>query len=153
MADKHALVLNNFIAYRMANFAKMVSDSCAHIYEDEFGLTIPEWRILARLAENERMNAKDIGDITFMDKSKVSRAVKQMDDKGLLQKEKDPNDNRAYYLSLSEQGQTLYYQIVPKAREWEDSLINALTAAEYRDFVNVVEKLEKRLEVMEKEGC
>lgn len=145
-----SLVLHDFIAYRMVNIAKQVSDSCAYIYEDEFGLSIPEWRILARLAENSHMNAKDLGDITFMDKSKVSRAVKQMDEKGLLEKEKDPNDNRATYLSLSASGHTLYKQIVPKALNWENTLINTLSASEYRDFMNTLDKLEQQLGEMEK---
>ncbi len=144
-----SLVLNNFIAYRMANFAKQISDSCSNIYEKEFGLTVPEWRILARLAENAHMNARDLGDIAFMDKSKVSRAVKQMDEKGLLEKEKDPKDNRATYLSLSPEGKKLYSQIVPKALDWENTVINTLSAAEYRDFVGTLEKLEKQLETMD----
>lgn len=188
MTDDRKLILNDFIAYRMANFAKQVSDSCSQIYEVEFGLSVPEWRILARLAENQKegmsnensskiqgneafsdkaqndktlkdkaqkdkpnsskMTAKDLGEITFMDKSKVSRAVKLMDEKGYLVKEKDPNDNRATYLSLSPQGQALYQQLVPKALNWEDELIDCLSASEYRNFVQALEKLEQQAQKM-----
>ena len=142
------LILNDFIAYRMANFASQVSDSCSQIYQQEFGLSIPEWRILARLAENGRMNAKDLVHITFMDKSKVSRTVKIMDEKGLLIKEKVPNDNRATFLSLSQQGNDLFQQLVPKALSWEDQLINCLTASEYRNFIQALEKLEQQANQM-----
>ena len=93
--DTKSLMLNHFLPYLMVNISKRISDSCSKIYMEDFNLSIPEWRILARLAEDDRQNARDIGEITFMDKSKVSRAVKQLDAKGCLIKEKDQNDNSA----------------------------------------------------------
>ena len=144
---KHrTLMLNQFLPYRMVNLADGISNACSKIYREEFDVSIPEWRILARLAEHEKLNAKDIGDITFMDKSRVSRAVKLLEDKGLLLKVKDNTDNRASFLSLSESGRDLYAKIAPKALDWEAELIDVLDIVEYRDFLRVLEKLDARLE-------
>ncbi|WP_325894290.1 MarR family winged helix-turn-helix transcriptional regulator [Grimontia sp. NTOU-MAR1] len=146
---KHrTLMLNQFLPYRMVNLADGISNACSKIYREEFDVSIPEWRILARLAEHEKLNAKDIGDITFMDKSRVSRAVKLLEDKGLLLKVKDNTDNRASFLSLSESGRDLYAKIAPKALDWEAELIDVLDTVEYRDFLRVLEKLDARLEKM-----
>lgn len=148
MADQRVqtLILNQFLPYRMVNLAKRISDSFSEIYMHDFGVTVPEWRILAVLAESGQQNARDIGEITSMDKSKVSRAVKQLEDKGYLIKEKDKNDNRASYLSLSEAGKELYFNIVPRALGWEERLINALDISEYRDLMRVLEKLDQQLD-------
>ncbi|CZF82745.1 Transcriptional regulator, MarR family [Grimontia indica] len=146
---KHrTLMLNQFLPYRMVNLADGISNACSKIYREEFDVSIPEWRILARLAEHEKLNAKDIGDLTFMDKSRVSRAVKLLEEKGLLLKVKDSTDNRASFLSLSESGRDLYAKIAPKALDWEAELIDVLDTVEYRDFLRVMEKLDARLEQM-----
>ncbi|WP_281545441.1 MarR family winged helix-turn-helix transcriptional regulator [Grimontia sp. SpTr1] len=146
---KHrTLMLNQFLPYRMVNLADGISNACSKIYREEFDVSIPEWRILARLAEHEKLNAKDIGDLTFMDKSRVSRAVKLLEEKGLLLKVKDSTDNRVSFLSLSESGRDLYAKIAPKALDWEAELIDVLDTVEYRDFLRVMEKLDARLEQM-----
>ena len=143
------MMLNSFIPYRMVNLATSISNACSKIYKDEFDITIPEWRILARLAEHDKLNAKDIGRVTFMDKSKVSRAVKTLEDKGYLLKEKNESDNRASYLSLTESGHQLYTQIAPKALQWEKELISILDASEYRDLMRILEKLDHQVAQIE----
>ena len=145
-------MLNHFLPYRLLNLATNISNSCSTIYKNDFDLTIPEWRILARLAEHERLNAKNIGKITFMDKSKVSRAVKLLDEKGYLKKEKDQHDNRASYLSLTDEGKTLHQQISPIALNWEKQLISVLDASEYRDLMRIMDKLDQQVALMDKEN-
>ena len=153
MSEEHAnsLLLNQFIPYRMVNMAKRISDSCSRIYMDDFEVTVAEWRILARLAEHVRQNAREIGTVTFMDKSMVSRAVKLLHDKGYINKDKDPNDARASWLSLTESGRALYESIAPKALDWESRLISALDVSEYRDLMRILEKMDRQLDVMDEE--
>jgi DNA-binding MarR family transcriptional regulator len=143
------VMLNLFVPYRMVNLATNISNACSKIYRSEFDISIPEWRILARLAEHERLNAKDIGRVTFMDKSKVSRAVKILEEKQLIHRQKDENDNRAAYLSLSEMGIKIYAKIAPKALDWEEELIGALDVSEYRDLMRIIEKLDQKVLKME----
>ena len=147
-----ALLLNQFIPYLLVNLAKRVSDSCASIYENDFDITIPEWRILARLAENDRQNSRELATVTFMDKSKVSRAVRLLDDKGYLLKAKDVADQRVTYLSLSRAGRALYERIAPEALAWESRLLDALDITEYRDLMRIVEKLNRRLDQLDGTG-
>jgi len=140
------LLLNQFIPYRMVNLANRISDSCATIYQHKFGISIPEWRILARLGESGSQNSSDLARLTLMDKSKVSRAVKALDEKGYLLKKRDVSDNRATFLSLSEQGQSLYHQIAPDALDWEGKLLTALEVAEYGDLMRIISKLDRQLD-------
>ena len=71
---KHrTLMLNQFLPYRMVNLADGISNACSKIYREEFDVSIPEWRILARLAEHEKLNAKDIRDMNFKGKTRGPR--------------------------------------------------------------------------------
>lgn len=141
-----SLVLNQFIPYRVVSLGKQISDSLAKIYSEEFDLSVAEWRVLASLAELPAQTARDIGTLTSMDKVKMSRAVKLLDDKAYLLKKKNPNDNRASYLSLSAKGMRLYRDIAPRALAWEQELISVLQPAEHEVFMAVMDKLREQLE-------
>lgn len=150
MSQNHnrTLQLRHFLAYRMVNLARLLSDSLSQVYLQKFQLTIPEWRILATLAEHHSLNAKQIGAMTFMDKTKVSRAVSQMSDTGYLQKIRDEQDQRAIHLSLSQRGYDLYYRIVPHILDWETQLLDNISAPEYRDLLATLDKLEQGIKKM-----
>ena len=47
--DAPALVLEHFLPYRFAVLAQEVSRAFSSVYAERFGLSIPEWRILANL--------------------------------------------------------------------------------------------------------
>ena len=121
-AQIDSVQLNQFVPYRMVQLASNISLALSKIYKQTFDITIPEWRVLAQLAEQQKLYSKDIGEITSMDKSKVSRAVKALESKDYLIKQTDKKDNRAVYLSLSVKGQSLYQKIAPKALQWEKAI-------------------------------
>jgi DNA-binding MarR family transcriptional regulator len=137
--------LNDFIAYKLANLSEKVSDSCGVSYMQDFGITVPEWRILSRLAEHQSLRAKDLGEITFMDKSRVSRALKSLQQKQYITRVVNAQDQRASYTALSEAGRGVYCQIVVKALDWEQNFLSVLSEEEEALFFQVLPKLEKRL--------
>lgn len=137
--------LNQFVPYRMVHLAANISLALSKIYKQEFDISIPEWRVLAQLAQQQKLYSKDIAEITSMDKSKVSRAVKALESKHYLLRKADTKDNRAAYLSLTAQGKTLYQKIAPKALQWERELIAVLEASEHKDLMNILDKLDKQV--------
>jgi len=143
--DAENVQLNQFVPYRMVNLAANISLALSKIYKQEFDITIPEWRVLAQLAQQQKLYAKDIGEITSMDKSKVSRAVKVLENKHYLIRKTDKNDNRAAYLSLTTHGMMLYQKIVPKALQWERHLMTVLDTKEHRYLMKILDKLDKQV--------
>jgi DNA-binding MarR family transcriptional regulator len=143
--DSPKVQLDQFVPYRMVHLAANISLALSKIYKQEFDITIPEWRVLAQLAQQQKLYSKDIAEITSMDKSKVSRAVKVLENKQYLLRQTDKNDNRAAYLSLTVQGKALYEKIVPKALQWEKQLIDVLEVSEHRDLMKILEKLDKQV--------
>ena len=149
--DKDSLQLSQFVPYRMVHLASNISLALSKIYKQEFNISIPEWRVLAQLAEQQKLYSKDIGKISSMDKSKVSRAVKALESKHYLIRQIDKKDNRAAYLSLTTKGNTLYQKIAPKALQWERHLTSVLKASEFKDLMNILDKLEKQILQIEEE--
>lgn len=123
---KPVLKLRHFLPYRLNHLAETVSRSFSKIYADTYGIGIPEWRVLATLGEHEAMTARDVCQATSMHKTKVSRAVAALEKRAFLLRDTNPDDQREQTLRLSETGQAVYEDIVPRAlaysRELEDAL-------------------------------
>lgn len=147
---RNELKLASFLPYMLASLAQDVSTELSTIYAQQFELTVPEWRVLANLAEHDTLNARQIVETSSMVKSKVSRAVQSLDQRGLITQQTASGDARAKDLSLTEEGKALYRQIAPKALAWERSLLDGLTTGEYRDLMYLLEKLQTRVDEMKK---
>ena len=143
------LTLAQFLPYRCNNLAEQISFSLSRIYVERFGVSIAQWRILATLGDGGEMQAKQIGQATNMDKVRVSRAVASLRSRDLLERKPCETDSRAALLSLSSSGRRLYGRIAPEALQWEEQLLQPLTAAERRTLFGMIEKLEMRLVEME----
>lgn len=140
-ALRRELQLESFVPYLVNNLADRISTGLSHIYDGEYGLSIPEWRVLANLAEHQVLNAKQIVSFTSMEKSKVSRAVKSLSERGLITQRRTEADFRAKDLALTAAGTRLYQELVPKALAWERELLQCLSVGEYRDLMHMLNKL------------
>ena len=139
------LQLEHYLPYRFNQLAEQMSHALTAIYSSEFGVSLSEWRVLALLGQQKSMISTDISQRTKMDKAKVSRAVHRLDSEGYLLRQRDELDHRVSHLSLTIAGINLYNAIVPKALEWEGSLVNTLTAEEFQSLHKLLNKLDQQM--------
>ncbi|QIB64557.1 MarR family winged helix-turn-helix transcriptional regulator [Kineobactrum salinum] len=142
---RQELQLESFLPYLVNNLADRISTGLSRIYAGQYGLSIPEWRVLANLAEHRVLSASQIVTTTAMEKSKVSRAVKSLAGRGLISQSRREDDNRARDLALTAAGEALYRKLVPQALEWERELLECLSAGEYRDLMHLLGKLRQQV--------
>lgn len=128
------LSLEEFLPYRLNRLADAVSRDFARIYRERFGLTRPEWRLLATLGQYETMTATEIGRHSSMHKTKVSRAVTALEERRWLTRRADAVDRRVEHLELTKAGMTAYRELVPHAHRFEAELLHDLNARD-RDAV------------------
>ena len=58
------LSLDAFLPYRLRNLAQTVSASFAAVYSPAYGITPPEWRIIATVCEFQRTTATEVRQTT-----------------------------------------------------------------------------------------
>ena len=124
------LELESFLPYRLYHIADLVSREFARIYKDRLGLTRPEWRVLAGLGQHGEMTAKAIGEQSAMHKTKVSRAVAELERRRWLTRTPDEADRRVEHLTLTKAGQTVYAEMVPLAKAFEQTLLERMRETE-----------------------
>ena len=132
-----SLDLEHFLPYRLSVLANRVSRGFGRLYEERFDLKLPEWRVMAVLGRRPGITAREVAELTAMDKVAISRAVARLMEMGRLAAETDSADGRRQKLSLSEAGADIYRQIIPLAKRIE----NALTAGIEASDLAVLDKL------------
>ena len=104
--------LDTFLPYRVAVLSDRLSQRLARVYEG-CGLSSPQWRVLAAVAEKPGRSAQDVVRMTPMEKATVSRAVSALIARGLMRREADDRDGRTSRLTLTAEGERLYGEIAP----------------------------------------
>lgn len=124
------LSLEQFLPYRMNRLSELISRDFSRIYKDRHGLNRPEWRTMASLAWFGTATATEIGAHSAMHKTKVSRAVAELERRKWLTRSEDEADRRIERLRLTKAGQAVYNEIEPLARAFETDLFARLGKAE-----------------------
>ncbi len=137
------LVLDDFIPYRLSVTSNLVSDSIARTYESLFGLTIPEWRLIAVIAEGDGITQQAIGRQTRMDKVTVSRAAIALVERGLLARRANADDRRSHLLDLTAAGRDLYAVVAPKALDLEQRIFSQFADGEVATFTAMLRRIER----------
>ena len=140
--------LEDFLPYRLSVTSNRVSRLFAAQYAAQFGLTIPEWRVLAVVGRLGTCSPTAVGEWSAMDKVKVSRAAAALVAKGLLRQTQDPNDGRGRQLRMTRKGVTVHTGVVPLARGLEATLADGLTKAEWVTLNKALQKLSEHVGVM-----
>jgi len=135
------LILEDFLPYRLAVLSHTVSTKIAGVYDKRFGLTIPEWRVIAILGRFPGLSAVEVAERTMLDKVAVSRAVTKLIKNGRIDREFADADRRRSILNLSEEGMKVHNEIAPLALEFEQQLVQDISEDDYEKFNSVLEQL------------
>lgn len=139
------LRLEHFLPYRLNRAAAVSSRHFSRIYRAEFGLTVPEWRVLATLGQLG--TATEIGRDSAMHKTKVSRAVAALQQRRWVARETDEADRRVEHLCLTAAGKAAHRRLAPKMLACEEALLERLTPREREEMLTGLALLERALAI------
>ena len=121
--------LTTFLPYRLNAAASRISRAFAERYRNEFGISIPEWRVLAHLHHAGDVSVRDIEARVDMEKSKVSRAASRLEEAGYITKAVNTADRRLLVLRLTPEGQALVARVIPVAMQFQAEMLARLGPA------------------------
>jgi DNA-binding MarR family transcriptional regulator len=143
VANVTGLKLDEFLPYRLSIVSNRVSEAIATAYDRLFGLKIPEWRLIAVIAEGRGMTQQSLCVATRMDKVTVSRAARALVERGLVARQAIDDDRRSHLLSLTKTGRALYDQVAPKALELEAAIFDGFGEAEQEALKDMLDRIER----------
>lgn len=142
------LILEDFLPYRLSILSNTVSSTIASAYNKRFGLSIPEWRVIAILGRFPGLSAVEVAERTLMDKVAVSRAVSKLIKTGRIDRQFADADRRRSILNLTEEGKSVHDEIAPLALQFEKDLLHGLSEEEIRTLNIIMERLLARARLL-----
>jgi DNA-binding MarR family transcriptional regulator len=137
------LRLEDFLPHRLNVLSSLVSQALTRVY-GQYGMGIPEWRVLVSLGQFGVMTGKAIGARTHMHKTKVSRAVAQLETRKLLTRRANRADLREAFLSLTPSGRAIYQELAPRALDFTLRLCEVVAPADRAAFDRAMKQLSER---------
>jgi DNA-binding MarR family transcriptional regulator len=136
-----SFMLEDFIPYRLAVLAKLVSTAFSKTYANRFGISIPQWRVMAAIGREPNCTASSIVEYAAMDKVQVSRAVSALVKIDYLERHIDRKDKRNSILHFTIEGREIYDKIIPAGRAFEKKLMSVMSPEDLREFDKLLKKL------------
>ena len=136
---------SDFLSFRLGRLAVLIQREVAVSYLELAGLSQPEWRVMARLAQHGAFEMRNLTRVCFMDKAAISRTVDRLIDKGLAERVVDPAHARRRIVAATPAGHRLMAKALPVAHREQAALLRELTADEREQFGHLLHKLTSAL--------
>ena len=78
-----------------------------------FGLTHAQFDIIATLGNTPGMSYKELGERTLITKGTLTGVIERLEQKGLVERERNDEDKRSFFVRLTAHGDALFQQAFP----------------------------------------
>lgn len=97
--------------------------------------------VLLTIGHNGQLEVQTISQAIGRDKSQVSRLIKRLEQKGLIEKDRSPTDGRSTLLRLTEDGQQQLEWITDALSSIIEEILKPLSGTEKEDFAKILSKI------------
>lgn len=105
-------MLDESIGFLINQTGRKISQVLNH-YFDPHEVTSEQWSALARLCEEEGISQKELAARVSKDQTNITRILDQLQRKGLIIRQTNPEDRRSFLLSVTPEGKRIYEKIAP----------------------------------------
>ena len=121
--------LHDSVGHHITRAARVIE---RRVEEDlrRFGLTRVCWCVLVAVAEEGKKNPSDIASFVGIDRTATSRALRQLENDGLIDREMGREDRRTTEVKLTELGMSQFNAALPICREASFHFHSKLSLAE-----------------------
>lgn len=142
--------LDDLIVVRIARLSEAITRLGTLNIEDRYGIRMTDLRILALLHSGDRLSVGEISRRARVDKAWISRLARELEQKGLVKRDPDPEDSRAMLVSLTQKGRELQNSLLPQSKEREKLYLRGI---DRHKLVELLSKLDDNMvAVLENHG-
>jgi DNA-binding MarR family transcriptional regulator len=136
------LTVDAFVTTMMSQVGNALRRTITLPYADQFGLSVSEWRLLALVAHAGSLAFSDLVLQSTSDKALVSRTLKLLESRGLVQLRSEGNTPRKkVFCAVTPAGQALHAEAIPIARRRQAAALRVLTPPERDAMYRALVKL------------
>ena len=143
------LHIGHFLTFQLTRLANAAKSNVTRRYLADFGLSVPEWRLLAMTMRFQPVRFSELVANSSMDKGQASRTLHGLIKRGFMAtKAPSPGMRKAgdtaavpVILTVTSKGRSLYKSVLPVAQRNQAKLLEKLTREERRGLYVILSKL------------
>jgi len=142
----------DFVTSRVLRLSNTLGLYASRRYRDEFGLTLPEWRVLSIIAASEPTTAREVSRILATDKGWVGLSAESLRRRGYVSGSADRRDGRRILLRLTEEGRTLHKAVLAVSQRRQRRLLATLPDGQAELLYQCLDRLQAEADKMLEES-
>ncbi|CDF81821.1 MarR family winged helix-turn-helix transcriptional regulator [Pseudomonas sp. QL9] len=124
----------------MALFDHMRASLLQGLNAQGIDLAPPDIRLLELIGASEGLNLQDVGRQMCRDKALITRKVREMEERGLVRRERNPDDQRSFQLFLTDAGKAVDSLTQRILAETHENLFAPLNDAEQATLATLLRR-------------
>jgi DNA-binding MarR family transcriptional regulator len=137
------------VPYRLLMVTKMLDRSISAQLDQEDGISLAEWRVMANLNRVGASTVTELADQAQVDRAEVSRAARSLEARGLVIKSPHPTSRAKKRISLSSEGADMAGRISSERRAFYGYLLEGLDETQRQMFDDLLLHVATRIEHFE----
>jgi DNA-binding MarR family transcriptional regulator len=115
-------------------------------FESEVGMSPPRYFLLHMVAKEGNISQGQVGQLSGVDPSRVTQVAKSLEREGLIQRNRDPKDNRVVLLHMTPEGRKVFEEASAKREVLRARIRRALSQEEENELRRLLDKVGEALE-------
>ncbi|MCA6107013.1 MarR family winged helix-turn-helix transcriptional regulator [Bradyrhizobium cenepequi] len=147
-----AIDFERYVPTVVSRLSVKLRASAKIFFQESYGITLLDWRIISFLAAEGPSSAYDIWTLGSLEKAAVSRALRGLVDRGIIVVRNDRKSaRRRSVVSLTKAGRRLHDRTFDEIIVRHQRLVGDLTRDQIETFIWTAQHLEGRIALMERE--
>ena len=124
---------------RVACLYRRFQEYLAEAFRDR-GFGAGQVPLLMELSGEDGLRQEELAVRAGLDRTTVARSIRCLDETGLIRRNPDPQDRRAYRISLTDAGQKTIPHLHGTLKKWSEILTEGFDEEEKNQFMNLLER-------------
>ncbi|MCK9511050.1 MAG: MarR family winged helix-turn-helix transcriptional regulator [Pigmentiphaga sp.] len=140
-AANEAFDVTRNLTYHIVLLASSLNRSASRQFQQEAGMTTPEWRLLAVIGSHGEISFNGLYQILDIDKGWISRTLVKLERNQLVVRTPDPEDGRQFRVRLTPEGEALRKQAASISLQRQAHLESRFSRAELDQLYHLLGRL------------
>ena len=105
---------------------------------ESYGIGSGQFTLMMRLLRRDGVRQEELASSLNYDRATITRSMNRLEDAGYIVRERDPEDRRAYVVSLTEKGRSMESVLVDISSNLNDVILQGFTEEESLSFISML---------------
>ncbi|GGG19375.1 MarR family winged helix-turn-helix transcriptional regulator [Paenibacillus abyssi] len=128
------------IGFMISNIGRKLSQKLTLRFQ-AYDITSEQWSVLNKLTLKDGISQRELSERSEKDPANVTRILDQLERKGCIRRENNPEDRRSFLIFVTENGKKLNEQLAPQEQLFVQAMTSSLSETEEAVLRNTLLKI------------